>query len=285
MLKDNSSDTCTCRPCCTYPNGVCILIGSQIILCIASLLAVFAVVDCQFVTVDATKVDPFLTSIVFNKTASSQLNNTTERGLGFFVWEEVDGKCVWENSHNYNEATWNVYRAFLGSDWDGPRYMACIAAFCAWVLLIWLFAFCCAAHRKSIRYLFGGLLLIVLMSVFQSISFAVLKSDLCKVYGCKIGRSARFAASAVGLYVLTGILLLLTKDYPGTKTSEPQWASASENHAEQRDIDHLDEEQLNYQNDGIADAREVSVTSGLVDVSLVDSTASTNMVSNRAKIY
>jgi hypothetical protein len=271
MCSNKPSDTCKCRP-CTYPNGVFILIVAQILLVAASALAVAAAVDCQFVTVEASLVDPFLTTIFPDESTTVEPNNN-DRGLGFFVWEGVDGKCTWEHNYTYTETAWQEYRDFLGSGWDGARAMACFSAFCAWALLIWLLVFSCVAHRKVLRYIFGGVLL-VLMTIFQSITFAVMDSDFCNENDCQIGRSARCSAVAVGLYAMTGILLFCSKDYPGARNVDGQSPIApqdSEKPNEEGTVDHRDEEEP--QHDGFADAQEVPPESDLVDVALVDSSA------------
>jgi hypothetical protein len=274
MCSNKPSDTCECRP-CTYPNGVFILILAQILMLVASLLSVYAVYDCQFVTVDAAAVDPFLTTIF--PSIPVQANNK-DRGLGFFFWEGVDGQCTYENNYDYSEVSWQDYENFLGSDWDGARAMACYAAFFAWALLIWLLIFSCVAHPKVIRYILGGVL-IVLMPIFQSITFAVMGSDFCNENNCQIGRSARYAAGAVGLYAMTGILLLFSKDYPGTRRRQPPIAPHdSDKPNEEGTVTHRDEEPRDY---GFSYESEGPLASDMVDVSLVDS----NVTTTKATIY
>lgn len=249
------------------------------IMLAASILAMFAAGDCHFVTVNATLVDPYLTTIFPDTTITVQPNNK-DRGLGFFVWEGVDGQCTWmHEDYNYTEAAWNKYSDFLGSDWDAPRAMACFAAAIAWTFLIWLLVMSCVAHIKIIRYVVA-FALIVLLPIFQSITFAVLDSDFCADKDCQIGRSARFAAVAVGLYALTGILLLFTKDYPGARsTQQPAAAAAAQKHNEELTVDHRDEEEPHHV--GFEGVREVPIDSDMVDVALVDSNAATN----KATIY
>jgi hypothetical protein len=277
MIFSKPSDTCECRS-CTYPNGVFILILAQILMLAASLFSLFVVCDCQFVTVDAAAVDPILTAIFHNESIPVQPNKQ-DRGLGFFVWEDVDGKCTYEHNYNITEASWKDYENFLGSDWNAARAMACYAAFFAWAVLIWLLVFSCVAHPKVIRYILVGVL-IVLMPIFQSIPFLVMGSDFCNENDCQIGRSAIYSAVAVGLYVITGILLLFSKDYPGARNA-PQ---NSDKPNEEGTVAHRDEEEPRHY--GFTYEREGPVASELGDVSLVESTATTTKATNaKATIY
>lgn len=279
MFQERVTDRCECRP-CTFPNGVFVLAVALILLFAASVLSISAAVGCQFVTVDADKVDPFLPRTITLPNATmvfvvpqQQSNKSTRRGLGLFVWEGVDGECIGENDNNdYADASLDDYRDFTGSDWDAAAWMAVFSSVAASLLFVWLLTFLCVAHRKLIRTIFG-LILIALLPIFQSLTFAVTGSDFCDENDCQLGSSARFAVVAVGLYVTTGILLLcFSKDYPGERRSAVSYKRNTKNNSSIEGCTVAVDE---LHCDGFADAQEVPVDREFVDIALVDSNAAT----------
>ena len=294
----NSRDTCTCRPCCTYPNGFIVLLLAQVLMFCAFLMSLFAVGDCQFVTVPATEsVDDSLTAI-FNDTDVKVDDNDTERGLGFFFWEDVDGECAWDREHT--EDSFEAYWDFVGrSDWESAAsaaFSACVLSFC---FFVWLLTFSCLAQPKIVRYSCAGLL-IVLLTVLQSVPFRLLNSsEFCDEHDCSLGRSAHYSIAAVVLYFVAGVLLLFTRDYPGpggagssAQVFVPATTAPEEQQPKNGTIDEnatvehtLDEETLNQFTDRATLPEAVPVQDDMMDVSLVDSSAPTEKTGNKARLY
>jgi hypothetical protein len=216
---ENNSSECQCSP-CRYRNGLIPLLVAQVLMVISFSLSFYATWDCHFVTVDASLVSGILDDIErssddfkLNLTVPS---NSTTRGLGFFLWEGIDGDCT-PHDTKYSENMYNLYHDFLGSDWNAPRVMATLTTVLAFFLMIWFFIFSCVAQPKVIRY---GLAIvsIVLMPIFQSIPFMVLNSDFCNENDCSMGRSAKYAAGATSLYALIGVAFLFTQTFPKPKS-------------------------------------------------------------------
>ena len=278
-MCNTNSDSWSCRP-CTYPNGILVLIVAQILMLAASILSLVSMGDCHFVTVEASKVDPFLTTIFKdnNETATLQsVSNDERRGIGFFFYEDIKGNCNWDKNHT--EATFEEYVDFLGDDWEGPRGAGTTALVLGWCFWGWLLAFSCAAHVKVARYILAAVI-IVTQTILQASTYAVLDSDFCNDHDCQIGRSARCGAVAVALFFVTGVLMFFTKDYPGKARNEQQPIGTavvikdrSVPQEQQRHDDHtVDEEDPNHHHLGFAEAQEIPADSAFVDVSLTQDT-------------
>jgi hypothetical protein len=215
---ESNPSECQCSP-CRYRNGLIPLLAAQVLIFLSFALSFYATWDCHFVTVDANLVSGILDEIErsaddfdFNLTVPS---NATTRGLGFFLWEGINGDCT-PHDTEYTENMYDRYHDFLGSDWNAPRAMATLATVLAFALMIWLFIFSCVAQPKAIRY---GLAVvsIVLMPIFQAVPFMVLNSDFCNENDCSLGRSAKYAAGATSIYALIGVAFLFTQTFPKPK--------------------------------------------------------------------
>jgi hypothetical protein len=237
----DSSSSCQCSP-CKYPNGLIPLIVAQVLIVIALPLSVYAVWDCQFVTIDTWKVANILDAIEIIATKETYVTApndiSTTRGLGFYIWEGIDGECAPKDSYDDTDLWYDLYHNFLGSDWNAPRSMATLSAVVSFLLMIWLFIFSCVAQPKILRYSLVTIL-ILLMPIFQSIPFMVLQSDLCNEYDCNIGSSARCGIAAVVVYVLTGLALLFTKSYPSPALDTHQSNAVTIAHDNQNPGDHV----------------------------------------------
>jgi len=277
------SDTCDCRP-CTYPNGAVVLVISQILLFIGFILSAVAAADCQFVTVPAGSVDGELSRIY----GSTVRADDTKRGLGFFFFEDTNGECTWDRHHH--DDTLDEYWDYLGhSDWEDAARAAVAATWISFLFFIWVMVFSCAAQPKILRYL-GAALLIILLTVLQSVPFMVVDSDFCNKHDCSLGRSAGYAIAAVVLFFVAGVLLFFTRDYPGRDRVEPQplvlapapVLAPADDHTskssgdENATADHtINDEENPQQLTDRALPEEVPVQDDMVDVSLVDSQATT----------
>lgn len=209
--KSDPSSDCQCTP-CKYPNGILPLIVAQVLMVLAWTFSAYALWDCHFVTVDASKANGILNNIEFisNNNVTIPDYTSATRGLGFFLWEGVDGECKPSDSEYY-EDLWELYYDFLGSDWYAPRVLAVLATFVSFCLMVWLFIFSCVSHPKTLRRVVMAIC-IVLMPIFQAIPFMVLQSDFCSEFDCSMGQSARYGASAVALFACVGFVLYFTKD-------------------------------------------------------------------------
>lgn len=217
---DNDSE-CQCNP-CKYRNGLIQLLAAQILMFLATLFSFFAMWDCRFVNVPANRVSDTLDNIEQMGDGNENLIPVEQmtRGLGFFIWEGTDGHCTPRDKY-FGENMWELYRDFLGSDWDAPRAMATFTAIFAFCLMIWSFVFSCVAQPKVLRFALG-ITCIVLMPIFQAIPFMLLNSDFCKEYDCTLAESGRYAAGATSLYVLVGLAFLCTKPYPAHQQPVPE---------------------------------------------------------------
>jgi len=292
MNINHSRDSCACRP-CTYPNGAFIIIA-QILVAIAFASSFMAAGDCKFVTVPANQVDGNLTAIFHDENPDTNYVNgstTTDkrRGLGFFFFEELDGECSWD--HNHSNTTFHEYWDFLGrSDWEDAAQAGVAATALGFCFLVWLMLFSCVAHPKIVRYCLAGLL-IVLLPVLQSVMFGmVLKSGFCDEYDCELGRSAHYGITAVVLYFVAGVLLVLTRDYPGIHASSGDNAhlppvyntgnntnkNVSSDHDENAtQVEHHEDEETPQLNGGFVPREVTPVHEDMVDISLVDSSTPT----------
>jgi hypothetical protein len=70
------------------------------------------------------------------------------------------------------------------------------------------------AHFRPVRYVITALCLLILV-VFQAVTFAVVTSDFCDDADCKMGRGARYSIAAVFCFFFGGLLFLVTTDHPG----------------------------------------------------------------------
>jgi hypothetical protein len=272
-----SKDTCTCS---CYANGLVVLILVQVLLFCATLFSGFAMIDCRFVQVDAKSVDPELSDIFHDLVLNTTVlrpNNDTKRRLGFYFYEGVDGKCVFEHyediPYHHNATDWGenfgnnfeAYMELLGNDWDTPRGLGTAAAGLAWLFWIWTMIMGCVAHIKVLRWILGALI-VAILATFQSATYSVLHSDFCDTHGgCEIDRSSRFGIAAVIFFAAAGVLLFFTKDF----SHNPLGPVAADAVA----IKDVENASCAYEKNGDANITEVPVESEMVDVALVDDSA------------
>jgi hypothetical protein len=187
------------------------LLIAQLLFLAAVSLSSLTVWDCQFVILESSNVGNFLQSleITTNDHHMTKPNiNSTTHGVGFFLWEGIDGKCALQESDNA-DVWYHLYQEFLGPDWYIPRIMASMSLAVSFVVLICTFIYTCVSHLKLFQYTLVFVLLAIL-PILQSIPFVLVRSDFCKTYDCYMGRTAHYGMGAIVLYVATGLLLLLT---------------------------------------------------------------------------
>jgi hypothetical protein len=73
--------------------------------------------------------------------------------------------------------------------WRAPRGMGTTALMLSWLIWIWILVFRCVGHYRALRYLVSALCLLILV-VFQSVTFAVVNSNVCDDADCEMGRGA-----------------------------------------------------------------------------------------------
>jgi hypothetical protein len=189
------------------------LLLAQFFFFVAISLSSFTVWDCHFVTIESSNAGDFLQSIEIttdNHHMTIPNINATTHGLGFFLWEGIDGKCALQENDNTDDDIWyHLYQQFLGPDWYIPRIMASISLAVSFlVLLVCTVIHTCLSNLKSLQYLVVFVLVLVLPTL-QSIPFILFRSDFCYNNHCGMGRTAHYAIVAVLLYIATGLILLV----------------------------------------------------------------------------
>jgi hypothetical protein len=278
-IMPNNKDTCDCIGCCRYPNGPIQLMFAQILLFLGAIFSIESMVDCKFV--DA-RIEAFPV-LLFPDTLETYLptGDSRRHGLGFFFWELENGDCSWHLEDDLTDDLIDNYIDFLGGDWRAPRGMGMTALVLSWIIWIWILVFSCVAHLRPVRYAVAALCLLILV-VFQSVTFAVITSDFCDDADCKMGRGARFSIAAVFCFFFGGLLFLVTRDHPGdpaaiTAVAAPAAAvgksvGAHEEHdptdMDEQTVEHVEDDQPTEEalnepvvNDGISDAQEIEAPS------------------------
>ena len=237
ILPSEYEDQCGCRPCCSYPNHVWTIVLAQLLTLVAFISTLAAAIDCRFVNGPLEVIDAFTIEYLFNNSVPEDVraNNATSRGVGFFAWEVMDGSCSYDfytgknywNATNPEEEMNNddigvfdlYYTQLVGTDWMVPRTMAGISVFLAFIVLIWMFCFSCVAHKRRYRVILSFLLMIVL-PLFQSLTFLVFRTDFCDVHDCHVTSGSYHAMAATITYCFVGVLLCFgTTNFPGNPYS------------------------------------------------------------------
>jgi hypothetical protein len=225
-------------------------------------------IDCKFV--DARiEAFPF---VLVPHTLETYFPTDSRRGFGFFFWELENGDCSWHLENDLTDEIMDDYIDFLGGDWRAPRGIGMTALVLSIIIWIWILVFSCVAHLRPVRYVVTALCLLILV-VFQVVTFAVITSDFCDDADCTMGRGARFSIGAIVCFILTAHLFLVTRDYPGGSnpvtavaaalTATGKGAGVHEEHdptdMEEQAVEHDDVDQPTEQvlNDSITSAQEI----------------------------
>jgi hypothetical protein len=222
-----------------YPKGPVTNILAQLGLFVGCMFSIAAILDCRFV--DAT-ID---NSVGDFPELESYLPTDSRRGLGFYFWELENGKCSWDLGDDLTGTLRDDYVDFLGGDWRAPRGIGTTATALSW--LIWVFS--CAAHLRTVRYAVAALCLVLLV-VFQSVTFAVITSDFCDDADCDLGRAAGFSIAGVLCFFFSGLVFLVMKDHPGDEDAEAAAATGKGAHeeaypadTEEPTVEHVEDDQ------------------------------------------
>lgn len=223
------NDTCGCM---CYPNGIITVLLAQLLLFFGFILSTGVMLGCDFVIADighsnATDNNSTTVFLSFNgsETASEPQHR---RGLGFFNHQDANGLCRYEQmgkDYQYilNETDAGAvlidytvdYVDWLGPDWEVPRDLGLAAASLSFLLWIWLLFFTCISHPRPLRYILSTLIILVAMSL-QFGTFSILGSEFCEERNCEISRTSKLSIAAGFLFLVSGLLLCCTKNYPGT---------------------------------------------------------------------
>lgn len=211
IITTEYEDQCGCRIFCSYPNNVYTIILAQLL----------TLVSFSF---PAKVIDPDSWKYLnlMNKTISEEelTPNATERGLGFFTWEYLDGSCASGGQGTYTNSTFNgtyelTFFDVVSTDWKAPRVMAIISFILSVIILIWTFSLACVATKRQYRAVLSFLLILV-QPLFQSLTFLVFRTDFCETNDCQLGGSGERMIAAILLSVVAGILLCVgTTNFPG----------------------------------------------------------------------
>jgi hypothetical protein len=302
IITSTYEDQCGCRTCCTYPNRVWAIVPAQILTAIAFVFTVKSICDCSLVQVPNTPksgIDNFIIITVFNGTIPDGRinNNATQRALGLFTWENIDGTCR-KNGDDYDFSTMQRYWQMLASDFEGtPMFVLAVVtigvAVGMFALLVFLWMIClpsCVAHTRKHRTVLVLFLTIGLPTV-HPLMFLFLHTAFCIENNCEIGRGGKYLIAAIFLYLMAGMVLLLaTKDFPGNPYKEqkpmmqfklpscaqPRLHVLSDSNASAQHVESVNPApvvaMMNYSN-GFADAIEIPVDSEFINRTLIESDA------------
>jgi hypothetical protein len=287
IITSEYEDQCGCRTCCSYPNNLWSILPAQFITLVACTMSCIALADCRFVLVGAEHnnvVDAESIKLLRNGTIPEIIINSSDpRGLGFFAWETVNGSCSYDYLPDAADNVFEMYFAFLGSDWDPARAMAGVTVGMGLTVLIWMIGILsCVAHKQRYRTILAFLLIIVL-PLFQAMALIALRTDFCTKYDCTIGSSGVNAATAAAFYLIAGILICFgTSDFPGNpyrKRPRRRFQNLlccgqfGSNHHSNDEIDNsfgINIEMGQHNSNNFADIVEVPVESDFFDSSLID---------------
>lgn len=208
-------DSCGCL---LWPNGIFVVLPAQLLLIAATVLSGMAVFDCQYVDADIGN----LTTIPDDLVGLRDGTAMERRGFGFYVHENGNDECRWDywrkNNDNvteeYIDNYIDTYDDFMGKEWRAGRVIGMIALIAGFLLTLYALTFGCIAHIKPLRYS-GGACAVSLITITQLIPLFVLNSDFCSGRDCKLGRSGIYGIIAGGVFLVSGSLFYLMKDYPG----------------------------------------------------------------------
>jgi hypothetical protein len=290
IITTEYEDQCSCRIVCSYPNSLYTIIVAQLLTIASFALYLGAAMDCHFVVGPASVIDVFSVQHLqnINKTITEDdlLNNATERGLGFFSWESLDGSCASCDGHKKTGGTNTTTVTFsdlVGTNWEATQVMAIISVVLSVIAVMWMLSFSCVASKRAYRAMLS-FLLIVVIPLFQSLSFLVLRTDFCEANDCQLGGGGQRVIAAIPLSFAAGILLCVgTTNFPGNPYSKGQSSQRCSNllfcrnTCRQFVMDQTAEEEQNnadmVPSTNHADVVEVPVESEFFDSALIDGTA------------
>jgi hypothetical protein len=287
IITTEYEDQCGCRIFCSYPNNVYTILLAQVLTLVSFVFILDAASDCDFVRVPASAIDPFSTQYLLsiNKTIPEEdlTKNATERGLGLFAWESLDGSCA--SGGKRDKPKNERFIDLVGTDWKAPQVMAIISAALSAIAVLWMMSFTCVATKRRYRAMLSFLLILVL-PLFQSLTFLVLRTDFCEDNDCELAAHGHSIIVAIVTSAVAGILLCVgTTNFPGnpyTKGRRSQMCSnllfcrhtcrqmVMDPHAEIPELNSVEMDATNNHADHVV---EVPVESDFFDASLIHGSA------------
>lgn len=138
------------------------------------------------------------------------------RRIGLITFERPGGNCYWYQDGDDPKGQFRNYVEFLDDDWHLARIFAIMATTCGCFLLMITLTMCCSSHCMAVRS-FSTIMLGVVLPVYQSLTFLVFTSELCKDQECTFSRSSGWSVGAATCYLGSGFCHVIMKDYPGEK--------------------------------------------------------------------
>merc|ERR1712238_367532 len=105
----------------------------------------------------------------------------------------------------------------LGSQWYPSILLLSLSTFLALLVFLYVISYCCSTQVFGIRF-FTGLFISIVLTLLQGLgTYLVYASQWCNETDtfCTIGRSTIFSIVASCCYFLSGLLFIVTSDYPG----------------------------------------------------------------------
>lgn len=211
--KPTSMDACMCG--CAYLNGNGAIFLVQLFGLMGSLLSVGSMIDCSFATIDPKTFD---------------LGGGLEieaMGVGFFFFQKADGHCYWYNEGGGETSKQNQFQTFLDliGDENGRNAFQILTIFCAassWLIFLYSITFCCSSQVKCIRYAIG-FFMAGIVTIAQASTFIFYGRGFCQQNNCSFSRGSGTAIAAMACYVMAGMGLFFSSDYPGAKALEDNY--------------------------------------------------------------
>lgn len=91
-----------------------------------------------------------------------------------------------------------------------------MAASLSFYFFCYLLSFICSSQVRGVRY-FDVFFALVVLTTLQGMTFFVFSSSICDDHGCTFSRAAGFSVAAMACFVIAGMSMILTKDYPGDR--------------------------------------------------------------------
>lgn len=209
-----------CRlTCCAYPNGTSWVLTSQLLLVTAIFASLAAMTDCQFVTAVLDDTTDYSHEIPDFLLPTDGILDQERRGYGFYFFEDPnENVCFWVSTNRYDGDALDQYFVFMGEEWLAPRATASLACGIAILLTLWLCAWACVAHIRIFRIIVLAIIWGILVP-FQISVLAVLNSEFCDAFDCRMNRSGWFAILAFALFLIVGVSMCFTRSYVDEKFS------------------------------------------------------------------
>lgn len=297
VITRKYEDQCGCRTGCSYPNNVWAILPAQISTSIAFISSILSIADCRLVRVPNFTMDDLYNGTIPDGVVN---NNATFRSIGFFGWENINGKCSYESyegsASGSDEQPFpyvKKYLGFVGQDFIPLLIMKMVVTMLGFLVLLWMMCLLsCVAHKRLYRYALV-VTLIFILPLFQSLTFRILATEFCQEKKCELDEGSGLTIFAIILYFTAGLILCIgTHDFPGNpykkqkqvtilttlrsyfgKKSEAMSSNETNENNNNNQWNNgsptAEAEMINFSN-GFADAVEIPVDSEFIDRTLIE---------------